>query len=208
MNSKEVIHRLPTIIMSAGILAAVTILVCYFMSTSLGHIPEKIIFPFISLTGYKMPEYFIYSIGFTITGVLFLFCSYHIHYSLLPVTKMFSAGQVQVLFSILTIGVVCFMIHGVIPLQSDIGATHTLTVWSKIHQRCAGIFFLLVIIHTIYLRVISNRKQDLLKKYFNESGMKLRKYALLICLVTFVLAMGIHPTTMIFFSGDIRSLLL
>ncbi|EKE41867.1 hypothetical protein ENU1_041920 [Entamoeba nuttalli P19] len=194
------IKKLPILIRNAALIAVTTILVCYILSTFFNHYPSSVILPFISLTGYKAPEYYLYSIGFCITGILFLYCSYHIHFSVLPITELFSEQQIIKLFITLSSGVICFMIHAIIPLQDDIISSTHLTLGSRIHQSCAGIFFMLVIIHTFYIFNILKDKKNVFS-YFDERAMNFRKWCCNGCGITIILAMAIHPTTISIFGS-------
>ena len=193
--------RLPTLILLAALTAITTILICYLLSDHYYHYPKDYFWlPVISLTGYKAPEYYLYAIGFTITGILFLYCSYHIHFVFFELTKLFTQTELYKLFVLLSTGIICFIIHAIVPLQDDIIGAKELTFGCKLHQSCAGIFFLLVILHTTYIFSII-RKKDNVFDYFDKRGMNIRVCCAIGSAITVVIAMGIHPTTKALF-GD------
>ena len=201
MKNKH-IYNLPKLILFAAITAITTILICYLIATNNEHYPtSKVILPFISLTGYKSPEYYLYVIGFCTTGIIFIYCSYCLHFIIFPITELFTKKQLKQLFVILTIGIIFFMIHAIIPLQDDIVTSDTLTIWSKIHQSSAGIFFVLVIIHTCYFIKIVRKKQ-FVDEYLNKNARMIRLCCVIGSCITVFIAMGIHPTTQLLFGED------
>lgn len=195
------VKKLPTLILYAALTAITTILICYLLSDHYHHYPKEYLWlPVISLTGYKAPEYYLYAIGFSITGILFIYCAYHIHFTILPITQLFTQSEIYKLFILLFSGIICFIIHAIIPLQDDILQAKELTFGCKLHQSCAGIFFLLVILHTIYIFSIIKKKEKVFD-YFDQRALKIRAFCAIGSAVTVVLAMGIHPTTKALF-GD------
>ncbi|ELP85604.1 hypothetical protein EIN_408830 [Entamoeba invadens IP1] len=199
--SLKTLKRLPQLMFYAGMIAVTTILVCFLLATFLNHYPTELFLPFISLTGYKAPERYLYALGFGSAGVLFLYCSYYIHYYILSFTNLFTKQQISRLFYILSSGVVFFMIHAFIPLQDDIITTKTLTIWSTIHQSSAGVFFMLVLLHTSFVFYYTNHNENTFI-YFDERATKIRKHCALGCGLTVVLAMVVHPTTVSILGKD------
>ena len=193
--------RLPTLILLAALTAITTILICYLSSHYFTHYPkEHLWLPVISLTGYKAPEYYFYAIGFTVTGILFIYCSYYIHFVFLPMTKLFTRAEIYKLFVLLLSGIICFIIHAIVPLQDDILTAKELTFGCQLHQSCAGIFFLLVILHTTYIFSIVKKKENTFD-FFDRRALKIRASCAIGSALTVVVSMGIHPTTKILF-GD------
>ena len=206
MSYKNIL-RIPKIILIAAMTAITTILVCYLIATYNHHYPvEKVVLPFISLTGYKAPEYYLYVLGFCTTGILFIYCSYYIHFIILPITELFRKRQLKQLFWILTSGVLFFMLHAVIPLQDDMVTAESTNMWSKIHQSSAGIFFMLVIIHTVYVIVIVKNKPSA-NEYLDKRGRTIRLGCVIGSCITVVIAMVIHPTTRALFGNNNGSIM-
>lgn len=196
----QTLQRLPRLILFAALLAASTILICFILASIFKHYPSEVLLPFISLTGYKFPERILYAVGFSITGAIFIYCAYHIHYSILPVTKVFSPNEINRLFIILCSGVICFIIHAIVPLQDDITTAAKLTFGSKLHQSCAGVFFFLVLVHTSMILYATYKRPGAFTK-FDPRGTAIRRWALFGCGLTFVVAMFVHPTTVALFGS-------
>ena len=93
------------------------------------------------------------------------------------------------------------MIHAIFPLQDDIVTSETLTIWSRIHQTSAGIFFVLVIIHTCYFIYIIRKKQ-FVDEYLDKRSRMIRVCCVIGSCITVVIAMAIHTTTQSMFGDE------
>ena len=76
--SPEQIGSIPStnVIQMAGTLPIVTVLICYFLAVSLGHVPA--FFPMISDLDTNPPEYYVFRIGFLFSSLLLLFCEWQL----------------------------------------------------------------------------------------------------------------------------------
>lgn len=185
-----------------------TIIICYIFAQWLNHAP-LLVCP-ISFTGFLAPEKYIYSIGFTVSGIAFLFALIIITQKLQSKATSQNSEKKKKLVKLFFItGVICivaFVVHAIIPLQEDAGQqvkgallglspkTMTYLNWESIvHQSSAGIFFLFGLCNAICMLLMY--REGLLKVSRNVF---FAKCFCVFCMIAGPAAMILHPVSVNF----------
>jgi hypothetical protein len=137
-----------------GLLAGLTTLFgTLFLSTYYGHLPVGLRLPFISLNGVQNPEYILYSIGFSTTGLCILSSACFARNNFFPLVENSLQCYARTSFWSATMAGLGLLLQAVVPLQSDILAvidgTSSLRMQSIVHQSGALILFLAGYVHCV-----------------------------------------------------------
>ncbi|KAL7722005.1 DUF998 domain-containing protein [Entamoeba marina] len=187
--SEWIYEFLPFFTYSGSVILLLSVSICLLIANHYGHF--KNFLPFVSFCGYEKPEYFFYSIGFTITAILYGVVYYYLHLVFYPETEMFNTFEIWLMFSISMIQVIGMSIHSIVPIQPDVITCEHFTTTSLIHNIASALCFGGTILHTIILTVLTDYQKNL-TVYFCWLSVYLRQYSIIAIIFALTLAVSLY----------------
>ena len=180
-----------------GLFAGLTTLFgTLFISSYYGHLPVGLRLPFISLNGVQNPEYILYSIGFSTTGLCIFSSACFARKHFFPIVENSLQGYVRTSFWSATIAGLGLLLQAVVPLQSDIlhviDGTKPLRMQSVVHQAGALVLFSAGYVHCVSTDILMWKSKTLP----NNSKSRWCKLVLTaMAILPFLVAFLPHPAT-------------
>jgi hypothetical protein len=180
-----------------GLIAGLTTLFgTLFLSSYYGHLPVGLRLPFISLNGVQNPEYILYSLGFSTTGLCIFSSACFARNNFFPIVEDSLQRYARTSFWSATIAGLGLLLQAVVPLQSDIlnvvDGTSSLRMQSVVHQTGALVLFLAGYVHCVSTDILLWKSKTLP----NNCKSRWCKLILTVTAVSpFLLAFLPHPAT-------------
>lgn len=180
-----------------GLFAGLTTLFgTLFLSAFNGHLPVGLRLPFISLNGVQNPEYILYSIGFSTTGLCIFSSAYFARNNVFPIVEDSLKCYASASFWSATVAGLGLLLQAIVPLQSDIldviDGTSSLQMQSILHQSGALVLFLAGYVHCLSTDILLWNSKTL-PNYFKSRWCKI--ILTMTAISPFLIAFLPHPAT-------------